>query len=214
MRKFLRFLFWIALAIGLVVGVARATAIRWWRIPEGDPYLEASIAPTLRGGDLVVLWRLTKPSFGDLVVCPEPKATDRVVIGRLVGDAGDQVKIEGAKLFVNGHPAETETACDPKTFKVLHPTTGEEIEQNCDIEAVAGRAHMRGSTGGHGVQPRPVDQKIDEGKSFLVSDNRLLPYDSRDFGLVDPATCTESVVFRLVSKQGFLDEAARFVFIR
>ena len=214
MRKFLRFLFWTALVVGAIVGLARATAIRWWRIPDGDPYLDASIAPTLRGGDLILLWRLSKPSFGDLVVCPEPNAPDRVVVGRYVGDAGDQIKVEGAKLYVNGRAAETETACDPKSFKVEHPSTHAEIEQNCDVEAIAGHSHMRGGVTGAGVLPAPVDQKVASDRIFLLSDNRLLPYDSRDFGLVDPGTCTETVVFRLFSKDGYKDEPTRFTFIR
>jgi signal peptidase I len=214
MRKLLRFLLWTALIVGVVVGLARATAIRWWRVPEGDNYLDASIAPSLHGGDLVLLWRLTKPSFGDLVVCPEPNAPDRVVIGRLIGDPGDEVKVEGSKLYVNGRAAETETACDPHHFKTIHPSTHAEIEQDCSIEVVAGHSHMRGGTLGAGVLPAPVDQKVTAGRAFLLSDNRLLPYDSRDFGLVDPSTCTETVVFRLFSRDGYKDEQNRFVFIR
>lgn len=214
MRKLFRFLLWTSIIVGILVGVARATAIRWWRIPEGDPYLEASIAPSLRGGDLIILWRLTKPKFGDLVLCPEPSAPERMVIGRIIGDAGDKVKIEGPRVLINGRAAETEHACDPRLFKVIHPATGKEIDEHCDIEAVAGVSHMRGAAVSGGVQPSPVDQTVPEGKLFLVSDNRQLPYDSRDFGLVDPATCLETVVFRLVSKDGFLDEKPRFTLIR
>src|SRR5512145_987497 len=98
MRNVGRFLLWAALIVAAIAGLARATALRWWHVPEGDPYLDASIAPTLRGGDLVLLWRLSKPKFGDLVVCPEPKAPDRFVIGRIVGESGDQVKVEGQML--------------------------------------------------------------------------------------------------------------------
>ena len=107
MQKLLRFLLWTALIVGVLVGIARATAIRWWRIPEGDPYLEASIAPTLRGGDLIILWRLTPPKFGDLVLCPEPGTPERMVVGRIIGDPGDKVRIEGARVVVNGRAAET-----------------------------------------------------------------------------------------------------------
>jgi hypothetical protein len=47
-----------------------------------------------------------------------------------------------------------------------------------------------------------------------VSDNRQFPWDSREFGAVPRATCTEAVVFRLVSKDGFFDVANRFTLIR
>jgi signal peptidase I len=194
--------------------VARGVAIRWWQVPEGDLYLDASIAPTLRGGDLVLLWRLSKPHFGDLVVCPEPKAPNRVVIGRIVAEEGDKVQIDGQRLSVNGRQAETELACVPRTFKVTHPSSKKEIEQNCDIEAVAGTSHMRGGTSGHSVMPPPADMRVPDGKVFLLSDNRLLPYDSRDFGLVDRDTCTESIFFRIVSSQGYTDADRRFMYIR
>jgi signal peptidase I len=213
MQKLLKFLLWTAVVIGVLVGLARAFAIRWWRIPEGDPYLEAAIAPSLRGGDLILLWRVTPPKFGDLVLCPEPTAPERMVIGRIFGDEGDKVRVEGSQVLVNGRAAETEHACNPRTFKVNHPGTGAELEQTCDIEAVAGVSHMRGGTAGHGVQASPVDQTVGAGKVFLVSDNRLLPYDSRDFGLVDRSTCTETVFFRLVSKDGFMDQTPRFTVI-
>lgn len=214
MRKVVRFLVWVAVAIGIVVGLARATAIRWVRVPSGDPYLEASVAPTLRGGDLIIVWRLTQPKFGDLVMCPEPDASDRIVIGRIVGDEGDKVKVVGVKLEVNGRQAETETACDPMKFTAVHPTTSAEIEQRCDIEAVAGHSHMRGGISGEKVLPAPIDTTVEDGKVYLVSDNRLLPYDSRDFGQVDRSSCTETVIFRLVSAAGFFDAASRFTFIR
>jgi hypothetical protein len=49
MRSLGRWALWVMISCVVVVLVARATAIRWWRVPAGDPYLEASIAPTLRG---------------------------------------------------------------------------------------------------------------------------------------------------------------------
>lgn len=213
MQKFGRFLIWTAIIVGMLVGLARATALRWWQVPVGDPYLDASIAPSLRGGDTIILWRLSKPKFGDLVMCPEPKRPDRVVIGRIAGEGGDMVKVKGQNLEVNGRRAETETACAPSTFRVLHPATKQEIEQNCSVEAVAGVSHMRGGTSGHGVLPASVDQRVPDGKVFLLSDNRLLPYDSRDFGVVDRDDCTETVVFRLWSQNGWADAEARMVFV-
>jgi signal peptidase I len=211
MRKLLRFLLWTAIIVGVIVGVARATAIRWWKVPDDDPYLEASVAPSLRGGDWVLLWRLTEPRFGDLVLCPEPGAPERVVVARIIGEPGDRVVVKGATLRVNRADAETEQACTESTFTVKHPTTGTEVEEQCQIEAIAGASHKRGSAGG--VQPVDVDTQVETGKVFLVSDNRLLPYDSRDFGQAERSTCKETIFFRVVSAKGFFDVASRFVFI-
>lgn len=211
MRKVVQFLLWTAIVLGAIVAVLRYTAIRWWRVPDNDPYLEASIAPTLRGGDLIILWRLTKPSFGDLVLCPEPGAPERVVIGRFAGESRDQIVFDESSLTINRTSVGTERGCP--AFTVTDPNSGRDVEQNCDVEVLAGRGHMRGEWSGHKKGGKPVEKKVPEGKIFLVSDNRLYPYDSRDFGPVDPATCQETVVFRLVSRAGFFDEENRFMFI-
>jgi hypothetical protein len=54
---------------------------------------------------------------------------------------------------------------------------------------------------------------VEAGQVFLVSDNRQLPYDSRDFGLVERATCKEMVFFRLFSAEGLKDVDHRFSLI-
>jgi signal peptidase I len=210
--KLARFLFWTAVGVGGTIGLARLVALRWWRVPSDDPVLEASIAPTLRGGDLVLLWRATPPRFGDLVVCPEPDAPDRVVVARLVGEQGDRVLIVESNVTLNGKQAQTERACEP--FEVIDPNTGQEVKQRCDIEALEGQAHMRGSTAGQRLGPAPQEREVATGHVFLLSDNRQYPYDSRDFGTVERATCREAVVFRLVSKDGYFDQPNRFTFIQ
>jgi signal peptidase I len=213
MRKLMRFLLWTALILGALIGVLRWVAIRWWRIPENDPYLEASIAPTLHGGDLIVLWRASKPGFGDLVLCPEPNAPQRVVIGRIVGESNDRVLLDENGVTVNNKRAATERACGD--FTVIDPKNGRQVEQRCDIEDLAGNGHKRGSMTGHNPpKRRPIKRDVPAGQIFLLSDNRLYPYDSRDFGLVDRETCKETVVFRLVSKNGYADQPNRFNYIQ
>jgi hypothetical protein len=49
---------------------------------------------------------------------------------------------------------------------------------------------------------------------FLVSDNRLYPFDSRDFGPLPQASCQETVIFRLVSRLGFSDVKKRLSWIQ
>jgi signal peptidase I len=130
MRTLLRITLWTAIIAALIIGALRAVAIRWWRLPTNDPWLEASIEPSLRGGDLIVLWRLTPPHFGDLVICPEPKAPERVVIGRILGEARDNIEIEGSNVTVNGHRLATERRCDERTVSVRHPGNHEPVERH------------------------------------------------------------------------------------
>ncbi|HEY6558660.1 MAG TPA: signal peptidase I [Polyangiaceae bacterium] len=212
MRKLVRFLLWTAVVLAALIAIARYTALRWWKVPTNDPYLEASLAPTVRGGDWIILWRLSKPEYGDLVLCPEPDAPHRVVIGRIVGNTGDKVKTGDAGVSVNGRLANTERACPE--FTTVPPNGGEEVTQTCDEEVLRGNAHMRGSSAGSKKFPKPVERVVEQGKAFLLSDNRLFPYDSRDYGLVDRASCRETVVFRLLGKAGFFDQKSRFTFLR
>jgi signal peptidase I len=211
-RKFTRFLIFTAIVIGVLIGIARATAIRWYRVPADDPYLEASVAPTLFAGDLIVLWRFTRPGFGDLVLCPEPKAEQRSVIGRIAGMPGDKVQVKGALLTVNGQNMHSSSACDLPTFTVPDPATRLDTTLTCDREDLAGRLHNRGNP----PKDRGMhDSKLtaDAGRVVLISDNRYFPYDSRDFGSVPLESCKETIVFRLVSAKGFGDVASRMSLI-
>jgi signal peptidase I len=214
MGNFLKTLLWIAALLAVVAGAARLTVLRWWQVPSDDPILEASIEPTLHGGDWVLLWRATPPHFGSLVVCPEPGNEDRGVIGRIVGEEGDKLTIEGTNIQLNDHDALTEGACNERTFRIADPNTGSDVEQGCSLEALGGVLHMRGDLNGRQQVLQKTTRTVGEGKTYLVSDNRAYPYDSRNYGSVDRATCKESVFFRLVSKEGFADVKNRFTYIR
>jgi signal peptidase I len=210
MSKFLRYLAWTLLIVGVVVGALRLTVIRWWRVPLGDPYLEASIAPSLRGGDWVILWRGTAPIEGNLVLCPEPQAAGREVVARILADGGDRVKL-GEVALVNGRRFDTESGCD--AFTVRDPDAHTETSQGCRRETVGSRTHLRGERIESFPKPKEADLEVPGGHFFLVSDNRQFPWDSREFGPVERSTCVETVVFRLVSKDGFFDVPNRLMLI-
>ena len=206
-------MFWSAVVAAILVGVLRAVAIRWWRLPINDPWLEASVEPSLRGGDLILLWRLTPPRYGDLVLCPEPNAPERVVIGRILGEADDNIVIEGASVTVNDHVIATEHACTDAKVTVKHPRDGQPVEQYCSMEKVGGTLHARASAEGQPGVPSRVATRVPTGRVFLVSDNRLFPFDSRDYGPVERSSCKESIFYRLVGREGFFDVGRRFTYI-
>jgi signal peptidase I len=215
MRKMFRFLFWFALITGVIIGLLRLTAIRWWRVPASDRYLSASVSPSIQGGDLILLWRLTRPGFGDLTLCPEPGHPERVVIGRVIGEEGDHVEVTGATITLNGKRLPTETRCAGKPTKERAPDSEVEVEQNCSMEVVGGGVHMRGELAADVTLPRDASiEAVPVGQLWLVSDNRLFPYDSRDFGPVPRASCKETVFFRLVGSGGFFDKTRRNQYIR
>jgi signal peptidase I len=209
MRTLGRALLWIVGTLAVLIGLARAVAIRWWQIPSDDAYLSTSLGPTLEGGDTILLWRLTKPDLGDLVMCPEPKHPDRIVVGRIAAEGGQTIRVEGTRVIVEGKNQPVESNCLEDKFVTSDPQTGISVEQHCQLEVMGGRTHPRGTASGPNV-PLPVEATVPEEMVYLVSDNRQFPYDSRDYGPVDRALCSETVVFRLVGAKGFGDSATRF----
>jgi signal peptidase I len=209
MRSVLRYIVWAAIILGAFVALARTTAIRWWQVPMDDPWLGASVAPTLQPGDWVILWRLTRPTEGDLVRCPEPNAPERIVVGRVLATGNDKIEFDKGLVRINGQNLRTERGCEG--FEVNHPKTGELVPQNCGIEDFDGRLYMRGNL----VQELPAIPsmkmtQVAPGEFFLVSDNRQFPFDSRDYGTVAAASCTETAIYRLWGKGGYFDRSRRF----
>lgn len=214
MRSLVRLFVWTLIVAATCIGLARATAIRWWKVPVDDPWLGASITPSIGPGDWLLLWRLTRPKEGDLVICPEPGAKERIVVGRVLATGNDTIEVSPQRgIIVNDKSPRREAGCD--AFRVVHPKSGQELDQNCALEDLDGNLYLRGNLI-DGVSPPnkmpPVTVK--PGQFFLVSDNRQFPLDSRDFGPVDASTCTETIVFRLWGPGGYFNPNRRFDLIR
>src|SRR5258705_10519042 len=109
MGRFVNGAVWVLMLVGVLVGAARLVAIRWWQVPADDPILDASIAPTLRGGDWVLLWRVSPPKFGVLTICPDPSDEASIVIRLHVGEADDQVTFKVATSRINDTASITAT---------------------------------------------------------------------------------------------------------
>jgi signal peptidase I len=213
-QKVYRFLAWVVLLLVGAGAIARATALRWWQVPTGDAELAASIAPTLSAGDWVLVWHLTRPALGDLVVCPDPADPGLVVMGRIVAEANDEVVIHGTDVLVNGKPFDIEYNCTERSFSVVDPDSLKEVELFCDMESVGGKLHKRGYRGDVRKDRGKFAKRVGSGQVFLLSDNRLHAFDSRHFGTVDRDSCKERVFFRLVSDKGFFDVEHRLNAIR
>jgi signal peptidase I len=210
---FLRGVVWLMVVGGIVYGALRATCIRIWTFPSDDKLLSASVRPTLEAGDVLLLWRLGAPSFGDLVRCPDPEAVGRFVVGRQLGQAHDVVELNGASVLVNGRAIQSTHACRPSKVMVPHPRTGSPVELRCDFEEVNRgefpRLSSESSEGSALVRAEVGPERV-----YLVSDNRYFHDDSRDFGSLLAASCNEQVLLRLWSARGWFDAERRFSLVR
>lgn len=212
--KFLRSIIITAAVIAAGIGILRLTVIRWWQIPLDDPTLTASLAPSLRAGDWVLLWRGTDPGFTDLALCDDPENDGEVVIGRVLGQGGDTVIADGNKVTVNGTRGYSPSSCDEGKVTVESPDTGESVELRCSVEEFGSSWYHKATLPGGSFQAGSFDEQVEPNNVFLVSDNRVFPYDSRHFGAVAKGACRERLFFRLWSKEGFGDVKNRFDFIR
>jgi signal peptidase I len=213
-RALFKFVVWMALFLGGIVAVLRATCMTFWTMPDEDPVLSLSVAPTLEAGDVLVLWRVGNPNFGELVRCPDPETPGRFIVGRLLGEGGDNIVAEMASVTVNNRFIGSRRACAPPQLTVLDPYTGEAFDLSCEIEAAGGVEYTRArATNPPEHPPEAFRVKVPDGKVFLASDNRHYHDDSRDFGLVPKDSCKERIIYRLWSARGWFDEKRRMMLI-
>jgi signal peptidase I len=209
MRKLLKVIAWVAGIFGAIFLLLYATIIDIWTVPEDDPRHSVSIEPTLSAGDhLVVLRSKGDVKFGHLVRCADPDSPGRFVVGRVYGTARDKVKFENDIVLVNGKREPSPRACDPPVVKMVNPANGLEEELHCFVEESAGTEHP---TFRSIKNPASEDKTavVEQGRIYLVSDNRHIHLDSRDYGTISPESC-QHVVLRLWGKNGFGDSAHRF----
>lgn len=209
MRTLLQIAIWVIVVGGAVGGLLYYFVFDVWTVPTDDPLLAASIEPTLSAGDLVVLARHPTVARGILLRCPDPQAEGRFIVARAIAEAGDEFMLDSETIHIDGHRVVTPHACMESKTTVLDPNRNERIELSCATEEY-GEGSYSVLRSDH---PEPATHaNIEPGKWYLVSDDRHVHLDSRDFGQVDPSTC-EHVVFRLVGAKGWSDWKSRLTFI-
>jgi signal peptidase I len=209
-RKFVKFVLWTAGILAIFAVIARFAGLRVWTVPK-DPFLSAAIAPTLAGGDVVIVLTSGDRGFGDLVRCPDPEDPQRWVVGRIYGLAGDKVTVFGSPT-VNGKRYASTDSCAETAAEYPDPKSGAKQPLTCVRVEMAGGWHKIGV--GEGVDDTPQEYTVGPGRVFLVSDNRVAHDDSRDFGAVMANTCNDKILFRLWGAGGVGDSKTRFEYIR
>lgn len=210
MNGFVRLVLWVAGILGAIGVILYAAFFDVWTVPADDPQFVVSIEPTLSAGDVVLISRHGASAFGDVVRCTDPDAPGRFVVGRIVGGQGDKVDIVGESLTVNGSHAPSPRACSVGTVVMKNPASGIDEKLNCAQQEFAGITHEAFSFAEHPEAPKSV--VVESDRVFLLSENRHMHLDSRDFGSVPPSSCRH-VVLRLWSAVGFGDSSRRFTLI-
>ena len=99
----LEFLVIMLVAFVLVFGFVRPFIVEAFRIPS------ESMIPTLEVGDRVLankfIYRFTEPARGDVVLFDSvEEGSEDTLIKRVAGVEGDEIRVQGGTLFVNGEP--------------------------------------------------------------------------------------------------------------
>jgi signal peptidase I len=206
MRTWLRIVAWIVGVLGIIALVLYLGFFDVWTVPTDDPLLSASIEPTLSAGDVVVVTRRTEVSRGNLLRCADPQAPGRFVIARAIASYGDEIEINRESISVDNRRNPSPRACDVPTVVVQDPQSREDVPLDCSIEDYGEKTF--GALRSQDHPEAATVEKVQQDRWYLVSDDRHVHLDSRDFGEIDPKTC-QHVVFRLVGAGGFWDSKKR-----
>jgi signal peptidase I len=197
----------VAAVVGGVLLVLHLLFFEVWRLPTDDPLLAASIEPTLSSGDLVVVTRHGSVGRGDLLRCVDPESSGRFVVARAVGRYGDRVELNEEVVSLDGHRNPSPRACDPPTLTMHDPRDDEDVTLWCSIEEYGDRPFSVLRAREHPERLMKATT-VEASRWFLLSDDRHIHLDSRDYGQIDPSTC-QHIVFRLVGPAGFGDSKKR-----
>ncbi len=170
-----------------------------WTIPGDDLLLTTSILPQLEKGDVVFVRRTHEPRVGKTVRCADPAAAGRFLVGRLVAARHGIVQLRSEGVTVDGVHEVAVGPCETKNLTLPNPRGGDATDLTCwrepfhgaTIELLYANDRRRAD----------LEASVDEGRGFLVSDNRHFHLDSRDFGLVNLESCAD-IVFRLKGESG------------
>lgn len=196
---------WVAGIGGAICLLLHLFVFELWTVPHGeDKLFETSIQPNLLADDHILVRRGSTPKYSELARCQHPTSSGRYVIGRVMGERGDSLEVSDNGVLTNGKRSATARGCGqvvmphPATEGLITLACGEIDSGSSTFKVLSSKEMSIGSA--HAL--------VETGKVYLVSDNRLLHEDSRDFGQVDASTC-EHIVFRLYGEH-WTDSARRF----
>jgi signal peptidase I len=166
----------IAIMIALVV---RTFIVQAYKIPSG------SMKPTLLVGDHIlvnkfiygikipyfrkILFPVTDPQRGDIVVFIYPNDRSKDFIKRVIGLGGDTIEIKNKKIFINGK--EHTDKIGVYSDKVVYPAAMQPRDNYGPVTVPTGSLFVMGDNRDESMDSRFwgfVDLKDVEGKAFII----------------------------------------------
>lgn len=156
-------------------------------IVRHSPVVGNSMYPTLHENDVLIVSDVAyKPKSGDIVIVQLPSKLHEPLVKRVIAVGGDTVEIDfkNWKVSVNGKVIEEGGISSDETYKVNHSYS---LMQEYDLKY--SKYYSNGI----------YKKTIDEGKIFIMGDNRNNSLDSRSsaVGEVDERFIVGEVKFRV-----------------
>lgn len=169
----------IVFSIGLIVGVRRF-------VYEAFVIPTKNMSPTILAGDRILARKLLPqdhfPKRGDLIIYRNPTSVGSTrFMGRVVAVAGDDIKISGQRLIINGKELERDRVPNESLKAVNHQVRG-----RVAYEENAGHRYLvsYGDSAAEAVAQEDFEATIPERHVFVLGDNRDRSKDSRHFGSI------------------------------
>lgn len=156
---------------------------------------KTSMMPLLADGDRIIVSKISllleTIRRGDIVVLHNPTNPDESWIKRIIGLPGEEVRMVGGVIYINGEPLEEGYIGEEAR------TGGKDTYPSEELAEFALRHPYEMSEFGLAVRPDPgggeenvVVQIVPQGHYFVLGDNRQHSMDSRDSMFSNPAVAT------------------------
>jgi signal peptidase I len=183
--QLLKLLLVIVAILLIIAGVLR------WLYVDVVTVSHDAMAPTVFGGDRVLVWRTTEFDHGDILLCRHPRRDGAWVMGRAVGRPGMSIRMERQQLVINN---QTVSRDFQGSFMFEDQLSHAQVEFNWGVEILGEVEHYFMERADRQVSMRPVERVSG---FFLLGDNRSYQNeDSRTFGPVPHVNCVGRVFMR------------------
>lgn len=153
----------------LVVFAAIGTAV-YWLVAQPHKVSGSSMFPNFKNGDYIITdkvsYRFTEPRRGDIVVFKNPRDETQDFIKRIIGVPGDNVKVSGGKIYLNGNEL-----TEPYLSDTIFTNPGSFLQEDQEIT-------------------------VEPGHYITIGDNRPASSDSREWGFITRGEIIGKVFFR------------------
>ncbi len=179
------------LALGVVVILIAIGAFLRYQYVDVVTVADDAMAPTIFGGDTVLVWRTTSFDHGDVLLCRHPRRAGSWIIGRVIGKPGMSVALERGQLVINGQRVDRDFQGE---FRVEDQQARQVATFSHGVENLGEVHHLFMARTDRNLTLRPVERI---NGFYLLHDNRTWNGDdSRTLGPLAHTDCTGTVFMR------------------